>query len=78
MVAGGMESMTNTPHVLPKSREGIKYGNTEMVDAMALDGLTDAFDGLPMGASTEGYNDALLADARGAGRLRRALSPAGG
>ena len=57
VVAGGMESMTNTPHVLPASREGIKYGNGEIVDAMALDGLTDAFDGLPMGASTEGYNE---------------------
>ena len=57
VVAGGMESMTNAPHVLPKSREGVKYGNTELVDAMALDGLTDAFDGKPMGASTEGYNE---------------------
>jgi acetyl-CoA C-acetyltransferase len=57
VVAGGMESMTNAPHVLPKSREGVKYGNTELVDAMAFDGLTDAFDGQPMGASTEGYNE---------------------
>ena len=56
VVAGGMESMTKAPHVLPKSREGIKYGNAEIVDAMAFDGLTDAFDGQPMGASTEGYN----------------------
>ena len=55
-VAGGMESMTNAPHLLPKSREGIKYGNAQLVDAMAHDGLTDAFDGQPMGASTEGYN----------------------
>ncbi len=57
VVAGGMESMTNAPHVLPKSREGFKYGNTELVDAMAFDGLTDAFDGEPMGSSTEGYNE---------------------
>ncbi len=57
VVAGGMESMTNAPHVLPKSREGVKYGNTQLVDAMAFDGLTDAFDGQPMGASTEGYNE---------------------
>ena len=48
--------MTNAPHLLHKSREGIKYGNGELVDAMAFDGLTDAFDGQPMGASTEGYN----------------------
>ncbi|HVQ19379.1 MAG TPA: acetyl-CoA C-acetyltransferase [Actinomycetes bacterium] len=57
VVAGGMESMTNTPHVLPKSREGIKYGNGTIVDAMAFDGLTDAFDGKPMGESTDGYNE---------------------
>ena len=57
VVAGGMESMTNAPHVLPKSREGFKYGNTQLVDAMAFDGLTDAFDGEPMGSSTEGYNE---------------------
>ncbi|MFL6180986.1 MAG: acetyl-CoA C-acetyltransferase [Actinomycetes bacterium] len=56
VVAGGMESMTNAPHILRKSREGVKYGNAELVDAMAFDGLTDAFDGQPMGASTEGYN----------------------
>ncbi len=57
VVAGGMESMTNAPHVLPKSREGFKYGNTQLVDAMAFDGLTDAFDGEPMGSSTDGYNE---------------------
>ena len=56
IVAGGMESMTNAPHVILKSREGIKYGNGTLVDAMAFDGLTDAFDGLPMGESTENYN----------------------
>ncbi|HVQ86942.1 MAG TPA: acetyl-CoA C-acetyltransferase [Actinomycetes bacterium] len=56
VVAGGMESMTNAPHVILKSREGIKYGNGTLVDAMAFDGLTDAFDGKPMGESTENYN----------------------
>jgi acetyl-CoA C-acetyltransferase len=56
IVAGGMESMTNAPHVLLKSREGIKYGNGTLIDAMAFDGLTDAFDGKPMGESTENYN----------------------
>ena len=78
VVAGGMESMTNAPHVLPKSREGIKYGNTQLVDAMAFDGLTDAFDGQPMGSSTEGYNERYSPDPRGAGRLRGTLAPAGG
>jgi acetyl-CoA C-acetyltransferase len=56
VVAGGMESMTNAPHLLPKSREGTKYGNATLVDSMALDGLTDAFDGKPMGESTEDHN----------------------
>jgi acetyl-CoA C-acetyltransferase len=56
VVAGGMESMTNAPHLLLKSREGIKYGNGTLVDAMAFDGLTCAFDALPMGEATDRYN----------------------
>jgi acetyl-CoA C-acetyltransferase len=56
IVAGGMESMTNAPHVLKNSRKGYKYGAVEMADSMALDGLTDAFDGLSMGESTERHN----------------------
>ena len=56
VVAGGMESMTQAPHLLPKSREGFKYGDTTLVDSMAFDGLTCAFDQVAMGASTEGYN----------------------
>jgi acetyl-CoA C-acetyltransferase len=59
IVAGGMESMTNAPHVLKNSRKGYKYGAVEMIDSMALDGLTDAFDGLSMGESTERHNAAL-------------------
>jgi acetyl-CoA C-acetyltransferase len=53
VVAGGQESMTNAPHLLPGSRKGYKYGAIEVLDAMALDGLTDAFDHIPMGESTE-------------------------
>jgi acetyl-CoA C-acetyltransferase len=53
VVAGGQESMTNAPHLLPKSRTGYKYGSVEVLDAMAHDGLTDAFDHIPMGESTE-------------------------
>src|SRR6185436_7063474 len=49
VVAGGQESMTNAPHLLPKSREGFKYGAIEMLDAMAYDGLTDSFEGVAMG-----------------------------
>jgi acetyl-CoA C-acetyltransferase len=59
IVAGGMESMTNAPHLLRNSRRGYKYGPVEMADSMALDGLTDAFDGLSMGESTERHNKAL-------------------
>jgi acetyl-CoA C-acetyltransferase len=53
IVAGGMESMTQAPHLLQNSRAGFKYGPVTMADSMALDGLTDAFDHLSMGESTE-------------------------
>jgi acetyl-CoA C-acetyltransferase len=59
IVAGGMESMTNAPHILKGSRRGYKYGPVEMLDSMALDGLTDAFDGLSMGESTERHTKKL-------------------
>jgi acetyl-CoA C-acetyltransferase len=53
IVAGGMESMTRAPHLLLNSRAGYKYGPVTAEDSMALDGLTDAFDHLSMGESTE-------------------------
>ena len=56
VVAGGMESMTQTPHVLPKSREGFKYGDVTLVDSLANDALSCAFDLMAMGVSTETYN----------------------
>ena len=59
VVAGGQESMTNAPHLLPKSREGYKYGAVQMLDAMAHDGLTDAFENIAMGESTEAHNTRL-------------------
>ena len=59
VVAGGQESMTNAPHLLPKSREGFKYGAVEMLDAMAYDGLTDPWENIPMGQTTENYNTKL-------------------
>ncbi|WP_017538323.1 acetyl-CoA C-acetyltransferase [Nocardiopsis halophila] len=59
VVAGGMESMTNAPHLLPKARKGYKYGAIEVLDATDHDGLTDAFDGDSMGASTERHNARL-------------------
>ena len=57
VVAGGMESMTNAPHLLPKSREGFKYGDVTMVDSMAFDGLWDAFTDQAMGALTDQANN---------------------
>ena len=56
VVAGGMESMTNAPHLLPKSREGFKYGNVALVDSMAYDALWDVFTEQAMGALTEQCN----------------------
>ena len=56
VVAGGMESMSNAPHLLVGSREGVKYGNWTMLDSMAFDALTCAFDECAMGESTERYN----------------------
>ena len=56
VVAGGQESMTQAPHLLPKSRSGFKYGDVTMIDHMAHDGLFCAFDQVAMGASTEKFN----------------------
>jgi acetyl-CoA C-acetyltransferase len=56
VVAGGQESMTQAPHLLPKSRSGFKYGDVTMLDHMAYDGLFCAFDQVAMGASTEKHN----------------------
>ncbi len=56
VVAGGMESMTNAPHLLAKSREGFKYGDVTMLDHMAYDGLWDTFTDQAMGALTESRN----------------------
>ena len=49
IVAGGMESMTNAPHLLPKARGGYRYGAQQVLDHMATDGLEDAYVGKPMG-----------------------------
>lgn len=53
IVAGGMESMSQAPHLLPRSRSGFKYGDTTLVDHLAFDGLHDAFTDQPMGLLTE-------------------------
>lgn len=56
VVAGGQESMTNAPHLLPKSRFGYKYGDVTLLDHMAFDGLHDAFTDQAMGLLTEQRN----------------------
>ncbi|MCC2655648.1 MAG: acetyl-CoA C-acyltransferase [Panacagrimonas sp.] len=54
MVAGGMESMTNAPYLLPKARSGYRYGHSMMFDHMAQDGLEDAYErGTAMGVFAE-------------------------
>ena len=78
VVAGGMESMTNAPHLLPKSREGFKYGDTTLVDSMAYDALFDQFTTQAMGLLTEECNAAAAEpDPRGAGRVLGAVAPEG-
>jgi acetyl-CoA C-acetyltransferase len=52
-VAGGMESMSNTPFYVENMRWGNKYGNSSLIDGLAKDGLTDAYDGLAMGNAAE-------------------------
>ncbi len=55
VVAGGMESMTQAPHLLPETRAGYRLGDVTAVDSMISDGLWCAFDGVHMGAGTEAY-----------------------
>jgi acetyl-CoA C-acetyltransferase len=55
VVAGGMESMTNAPYLLPGARAGYRMGNAEVLDSMVNDGLWCAFDAVHMGAGTENY-----------------------
>jgi acetyl-CoA C-acetyltransferase len=56
VVAGGMESMTQAPYLLPGARAGYRIGDAALVDSMMYDGLTDAFDHIAMGLSTEHFN----------------------
>lgn len=49
VIAGGMESMSNAPHLIKTHRTGVKYGHDRLMDHMATDGLEDAYEGLPMG-----------------------------
>jgi len=58
VVAGGMESMTQAPYLLPGARAGYRIGDQNVVDSMMYDGLFCAFDNCAMGLSTERYNGA--------------------
>lgn len=77
VVAGGMESMTNAPHLLNGSRTGIRYGSAEFLDHMSYDGLTNPYDGKAMGVFGDaacakyGYDRAAV-DAFSAESARRA------
>ncbi len=56
VVAGGMESMTNAPYLLPNARAGYRIGDQKVIDSMMFDGLTCAFDNVAMGLGTDRYN----------------------
>jgi acetyl-CoA C-acetyltransferase len=64
VVAGGMESMTNAPYLLPGARAGYRIGDQKVVDSMMFDGLTCAFDQCAMGLSTERYNQGRISRQR--------------
>jgi acetyl-CoA C-acetyltransferase len=64
IIAGGMESMTNAPYLLPGARAGYRLGDQKVVDSMMYDGLTCAFDQCAMGLATERYNNGRISRAR--------------
>jgi acetyl-CoA C-acetyltransferase len=66
VVAGGMESMSNAPYLIPKAREGYRLGNGELVDSMINDGLWCAFENYHMGCTGE-----LVADEYSVGRAEQ-------
>ena len=79
VVAGGMESMTNAPHLLNGSRTGVRYGSAELIDHMAFDGLTNPYDGKAMGVfgdmACEAYGfDRAALDAFSEESVKRAQS----
>ncbi|RQW27969.1 acetyl-CoA C-acetyltransferase [Rhodobacteraceae bacterium CH30] len=53
VIAGGQENMSQSPHILPGSRDGFRMGNTQLVDTMVFDGLTDAYNHYHMGITAE-------------------------
>ena len=64
IIAGGMESMTNAPYLLPGARSGYRLGDQKVIDSMMFDGLTCAFDQCAMGLATEKYNQGRISRER--------------
>ena len=64
VIAGGMESMTNAPYLLPGARAGYRIGDQSVIDSMMYDGLTCAFDHCAMGLGTENYNGGKISRQR--------------
>ena len=77
VVAGGMESMTNAPHLLPGARSGYRIGDGVLVDSMMYDGLYCAFDECAMGEGTEKYRAGTRPDPRAHGRNGGGIAPPG-
>ena len=69
VVAGGMESMSNAPYLIPKAREGYRLGNGELVDSMINDGLWCAFENYHMGCTGEVVADRVFDWSKRAGRV---------
>ena len=64
VIAGGMESMTNAPYLLPGARAGYRIGDQSVIDSMMFDGLTCSFDHCAMGLATDRYNQGHITRAR--------------
>ena len=78
VVAGGMESMTNAPFLIPKARDGSRLGDSPMLDSMIHDGLWSSFHDHHMGEGTDIVSRELGIDARRTGHVVGPLAPAGG
>ena len=75
VVAGGMESMSNCPYLLPRVREGLRLGNGEVVDSMIFDGLWDAFEDFHMGCTRRDRGREVRGHPAAARRVRARQPP---
>ena len=83
VIAGGMESMSNAPYMIPKARQGLRFGHGELLDHMLFDGLQNAYDGQAMGMFAEACADRFsfsreAQDAYAAESVNRALAACNG